>query len=610
MVEMRENALPILEDYGVDLMFSGHSHSYERSYLIDGHYGDSTTFLESHKVDGGDGREDGDGAYAKPDYGPQPHSGTVYTVAGSGGTTAGGSLDHPAMYLSLNINGSVVLDVNGNRLDAVFLDYQGQVLDHYTMTKGPDCPDADGDTICDDVDNCPNDSNADQADGDGDEIGDVCDVCPVDPANDGDGDGFCADEDNCPSIANPGQTDTDGDGAGDVCDDDDDGDGVADVVDCAPLMKGVAASPGPVGATVRVDKFGGTRLLWTPAYQGHVSNVYRAEAISQPAGALFSCRYGNSPEAEFRDPQLPAAGAAYFYLVTGANLCGEGPAGVDSAGTPRDGWADCVPANDDFDFDTVLDLADNCAVYPNVSQSDFDQDFVGDLCDPCMHDPDNDIDLDGLCGDVDNCPSVYNPGQEDADGDGIGDVCEPADQDLDGVPDTEDNCPVVSNPSQEDTDGDGTGDPCDACPADPDDDLDADGICGDVDNCPAVPNESQKDSDSDGLGDPCDACPADPDNDFDADGICGDVDNCPSDFNPDQVDSDGDGIGDVCDTNDLDGDGIPDDEDNCPFVANASQRDNDEDGVGNQCDNCINDYNPDQTDTDGDGRGDACDPTL
>ena len=39
LIDMRQNALPILEQYGVDLVLSGHSHSYERSYLVDGHYG-------------------------------------------------------------------------------------------------------------------------------------------------------------------------------------------------------------------------------------------------------------------------------------------------------------------------------------------------------------------------------------------------------------------------------------------------------------------------------------------------------------------------------------------------------------------------------------------
>src|SRR6187399_589202 len=39
MVRARENILPILEAAGVDLVLSGHSHIYERSYLIDAVYG-------------------------------------------------------------------------------------------------------------------------------------------------------------------------------------------------------------------------------------------------------------------------------------------------------------------------------------------------------------------------------------------------------------------------------------------------------------------------------------------------------------------------------------------------------------------------------------------
>ena len=39
LVEMRENVNPILESYGVDLVLAGHSHSYERSFLLSGHYG-------------------------------------------------------------------------------------------------------------------------------------------------------------------------------------------------------------------------------------------------------------------------------------------------------------------------------------------------------------------------------------------------------------------------------------------------------------------------------------------------------------------------------------------------------------------------------------------
>src|SRR5437867_2244843 len=84
-IEMRSNAVPILEAYGVDLVLSGHSHSYERSYLIDGHYGPSTTFSTNTMLkDGGSGRVDGTGSYDKPTAGPAAHEGTVYLVSGNG----------------------------------------------------------------------------------------------------------------------------------------------------------------------------------------------------------------------------------------------------------------------------------------------------------------------------------------------------------------------------------------------------------------------------------------------------------------------------------------------------------------------------------------------
>ncbi len=139
LIEMRQNALPILEGHGVDLVLTGHSHSYERSFLIDGHYGLSTTFSSSNLVDGGDGRPSGSGAYHKPP-GMAAHEGAVYAVAGSSGQTSGGALNHPAMFISLNVLGSMVLDVNGSRLDAVFLDSQGGIQDSFTILKAPPAP--------------------------------------------------------------------------------------------------------------------------------------------------------------------------------------------------------------------------------------------------------------------------------------------------------------------------------------------------------------------------------------------------------------------------------------------------------------------------------------
>ena len=121
-IALRQNAVPLLERYGVDLVLTGHSHSYERSYLIDGHYGLSDTFTDAMKKNPGDGSATGDGAYQKPATVGAPHAGAVYVVAGTAGVIkTKGWLDHPAMAVSFRILGSMVLDVNGNRLDAIFL---------------------------------------------------------------------------------------------------------------------------------------------------------------------------------------------------------------------------------------------------------------------------------------------------------------------------------------------------------------------------------------------------------------------------------------------------------------------------------------------------------
>ena len=136
LAEMRQNILPILEEYGVDLALTGHSHSYERSFLLDGHYGTSGTLLPSMIKNSGSGRPSGTGAYTKPSSGIAPHEGAVYAVAGSSGQASGGTLNHPAMFISLNQLGSMVLDVDGNRLDAKFLRETGAIDDSFTIIKG------------------------------------------------------------------------------------------------------------------------------------------------------------------------------------------------------------------------------------------------------------------------------------------------------------------------------------------------------------------------------------------------------------------------------------------------------------------------------------------
>src|SRR5205085_9646219 len=118
-----EVIVPVLEEHGLDLMLSGHSHAYERSFLMDGFYDRSTNINEKvHFKSMKDGRHDGTGIYVKPSRGPAPNEGAVYVVAGSSGQTSGGGLQHPASAISLNVLGSLVLDFGGHRLDATFID--------------------------------------------------------------------------------------------------------------------------------------------------------------------------------------------------------------------------------------------------------------------------------------------------------------------------------------------------------------------------------------------------------------------------------------------------------------------------------------------------------
>lgn len=156
LTQMRERFLPVMEAFGVDLVLTGHSHSYERSVLLDEHYGLSVTYSPAlHAVDAGDGDPDGDGAYAKAAIGPVAHGGTVYAVAGSSSQISGGALNHPVMVRSLNTLGSMVIDVVGSQLDARMIGVAGDVLDHFRLVKGPALPvcsngvDDDGDGLAD-----------------------------------------------------------------------------------------------------------------------------------------------------------------------------------------------------------------------------------------------------------------------------------------------------------------------------------------------------------------------------------------------------------------------------------------------------------------------------
>lgn len=136
LIEMRERVLPILEEYGVDMVFSGHSHAYERSYLLDGHYGHSWQLQPSMVLDAGLGRPGSDGPYRKPAGGLGAHWGTVYTVCGCSGQGGGGDFArHPAMAVNHGGYGSMILEIEGLQLNARFLRPSMVIDDSFAMDK-------------------------------------------------------------------------------------------------------------------------------------------------------------------------------------------------------------------------------------------------------------------------------------------------------------------------------------------------------------------------------------------------------------------------------------------------------------------------------------------
>jgi hypothetical protein len=89
---LRKDVLPLLEAAGLDLLISGHSHSYERSKLMRAFYSPSQCFNSSSMVvddSCGCGAHTASRGYIKPST-LVPFSGFVATVVGSSGKTQKG----------------------------------------------------------------------------------------------------------------------------------------------------------------------------------------------------------------------------------------------------------------------------------------------------------------------------------------------------------------------------------------------------------------------------------------------------------------------------------------------------------------------------------------
>jgi acid phosphatase type 7 len=141
----RDSWLSLLEDHGVDVILQGHNHVYERSFLVDNLLGKSTTITDANKINSGLGRIDTDGPYNKPG-GFQPHKGTVFLTVPGGGVANSAKYYpapfsiYPVVFAGSEYEGSLVIDVIGNKLDVKFIcdeknEKGSHIWDYFTIIK-------------------------------------------------------------------------------------------------------------------------------------------------------------------------------------------------------------------------------------------------------------------------------------------------------------------------------------------------------------------------------------------------------------------------------------------------------------------------------------------
>src|SRR5262249_18035696 len=103
----------------------------ERSFLIDGHYGYSWQLEPSMILDASAGQP-----YRKPAGGLGAHRGTVYAVCGCSGQGGYGDFPlHPVMAINHGGYGSMILEINGQQLNAHFLQPSGETGDTFVIDK-------------------------------------------------------------------------------------------------------------------------------------------------------------------------------------------------------------------------------------------------------------------------------------------------------------------------------------------------------------------------------------------------------------------------------------------------------------------------------------------
>jgi 3',5'-cyclic AMP phosphodiesterase CpdA len=139
LVNIRTNLLRILERNGVDLIMCGHSHDYERSYLLKDYFDNEASFnVNSHTVSNSSAKYNGTANSCPYNLANgQVNHGTVYVVSGSSGASGGiqAGYPHNAMPWSFNDGGMLYLEIEGNRLDAKFIRRDQVIADQFTIMK-------------------------------------------------------------------------------------------------------------------------------------------------------------------------------------------------------------------------------------------------------------------------------------------------------------------------------------------------------------------------------------------------------------------------------------------------------------------------------------------
>jgi len=527
---------------------------------------------------------------------------------------------------------------------------------------------------------------------DGDGLGDVCD-------DDIDGDGVLNDIDNCPDTANPDQADADGDGSGDLCD-----------IDCdsfTSLETPVAISSGSGATYTAVINIVDDLPIDDVNVTINIDHTWVSDldvSLQSPAGTVVNLTFGNGGSADNYTDTVFDDDAGSSITIGSAPFTGtfqpEGSLADFNGEMTMGDWTLIVTDNfngdggfinlfelglcvvgefaEDTDGDGVNDLADNCVDIANADQADLDGDGLGDVCD-------DDRDGDGVLNDADNCPDTANPDQGDLNGNGIGDYCDVECEvaisgdtpitiagDAAGTESYTASVEIFENVIVSDInvtinishawDSDlnislrspngvtvdlssgngGAGDNYTDTVFDqeastiitagsppftgsfvPEGDLST--IYGDY----AQGTWSLIVTDTFGPLDGgvinsfnLEVCGIRDPLDWDVDGVPNVDDNCLYTVNSDQSDVDGDGIGDVCDE-DIDNDGVLNASDNCAYSANSDQSDLDGDGLGDICDpdidndtifneddNCPETPNENQSDVDRNGIGDVCDGLI